>query len=76
LPGPGTYTYSNMNICTDAFKYTLKSRTKNGFGKRVSSFSYLLEPFEMARKVQTPGPGHYPSIGINPVGKYSVSNIP
>lgn len=65
MPGPGTYSYTNMAIGTDALKFTLKSRVKN-----------LRGPEEMAKQQEIPGPGHYKSIGIDPQGKYCVSTIP
>lgn len=65
MPGPGTYTYKNMNIGTETLKYTLKSRVKN-----------MAEPEEVAKKEATPGPGMYRTIEMDSVGKYTVSNIP
>lgn len=36
----------------------------------------LHDPVELARKIDTPGPGHYRAIGISPTGDYKLSNVP
>lgn len=64
MPGPGTYVYKNMNVGIDACKFSLKSRTKNS-----------LEPLELSVKQSVPGPGNYRSLGIDPIGKYALSNF-
>lgn len=75
MPGPGTYNFANMSIGLDAKKFTLKSRVRNMLGM-LQILSNLLEPEELARKGSTPGPGQYPSLGIDAVGKYPISTVP
>lgn len=36
----------------------------------------IIDPVELARKIDTPGPGHYRAIGISPTGDYKLSNVP
>ncbi len=55
VPGPGTYSYKNLSIANEGLKYTLKSRTKNTFGKPASLLT-LQSPSRWPEKCRRPDP--------------------
>jgi hypothetical protein len=59
IPGPGKYNYLKP-FGSDTFKFSM---TGKGEDKNLS------------RTSKSPGPGEYPIVSINPIGKYPVSNI-
>jgi len=66
FPGPDRYQYRNGSIGNSSVKFSFRPRTRN-----------QLEPAEIMKKCEVPGPGTYaPIIGINSVGKYMISNQP
>lgn len=77
VPGPGQYSYENLKIGSDAVKYTLKSRPNNnkGMNNLVVTLFLHLEPHEIAKKEQVPGPGQYKLFGIDSLGKYPISTV-
>ena len=65
-----------MSIGHDALRFTIKSRVKNLLGMCILFWFSFLEPAELAQKAQVPGPGMYKAIGIDSVGKYTLSTLP
>lgn len=65
VPGPGAYDFKNLSMGQNGYKFTIKSRVKNN-----------LEPVEIAKKMEVPGPGAYKTLEISKDGKYCLSTVP